>query len=59
MQDDGAYLLFERPQGGAWKAYDVGLAGTPDGTACPVAVPSAILQLWSWGPGTCRPSTLA
>jgi len=58
VQDDGAYLLFQRSQSGSWKAYDVGLAGTPDGTACPVAVPAAILGLWSWGPATCRPPTL-
>jgi hypothetical protein len=58
VQDDGAYLLFERPRGGPWKAFDVGLAGTPDGTACPVVVPAGILRSWNWAPGSCRPSTL-
>jgi hypothetical protein len=58
-QDDGAYLLFEQPQGGSWKASDVGLAGTPEGTACPVAVPAGILSLWGWNPGSCRPSTIS
>ena len=58
-QDDGAYLLFDRPAGGSWKAYAVGLAGTPDGSTCPIAVPAAIVQLWNWTPGSCRPSTLS
>ncbi len=58
-QDDGAYLLFERPQGGAWKVYDVGLAGTSDGSACPVTVPAGVLSLWGWPPGGCRPSTIS
>jgi hypothetical protein len=58
-QDDGAYLLFVRPQGGAWKAYDVGLAGTPEGSACPVTVPAAVLSLWGWAPGSCRPATIS
>ena len=58
-QDDGAYLLFTRPRGGAWKGYAVGVAGPPEGSACPVAVPSAILSLWNWAPGSCRPSTIS
>jgi len=58
VQDDGAYLLFERPSGGTWKASDVGLAGTADGTACTVTVPAAILTLWNWAPGSCRPTTI-
>jgi len=58
-QDDGAYLLFERLQGGAWKVYAVGLAGTPEGSACPVTVPAAVLSLWGWPEGGCRPSTIS
>ncbi len=58
-QDDGAYLLFTRPAGGAWKAYAVGLAGTPEGSPCPIAVPAAVLQLWHWPPGSCRPATIS
>ncbi len=58
-QDDGAYLVFDRPQGGAWKAYAVGLAGTPEGSTCPVTVPGAILDLWGWPPGSCRPTTIS
>ena len=54
-QDDGSYLLFERPANGAWTARPVGLTGTSDGPPCPVTVPSAILALWNWAPGTCRP----
>jgi hypothetical protein len=56
-QDDGAYLLFERAGGGAWKAYDVGLAGT-QGTTCPVHVPDGVLALWGWAAGSCRPRTI-
>ncbi len=58
-QDDGAYLLFDRPQGGAWTVYDVGLAGTPEGSACPITVPSAVLELWGWPSGSCRPATIS
>jgi hypothetical protein len=53
VQDDGSYLLFEQPEGGAWIAYDVGLAGT-GGAACPVTVPPAVLALWGWPAGSCR-----
>jgi hypothetical protein len=53
VQDDGSYLLFDRPANGAWEARDVGLTGT-DGSVCPVAVPPAILALWNWARGTCR-----
>jgi hypothetical protein len=56
-QDDGAYVLFERPDAGTWKAYDVGLAGMA-GSPCPVAVPAGILRLWGWHPGSCQPPTL-
>ena len=56
-QDDGAYILFERGAAGAWKAYDVGLAGT-SGTTCPVPVPGSVLGLWGWAPGSCRPRTI-
>jgi len=58
-QDDGAYLLFERTADGTWQAHDVGLAGTPDGSTCPVTVPSSILTLWGWPPGSCRPATIS
>lgn len=55
-QDDGSYILFHRPAGANWIAQDVGLAGAgAGGTPCP-AVPSTILALWNWGPGTCRPT---
>jgi hypothetical protein len=55
VQDDGAYVLFHRTSGGAWTAQDVGLAGV-GGTPCPVAVPPAVLALWGWPAGTCRPA---
>jgi hypothetical protein len=58
-QDDGAYLLFSRVRGGSWTVYDVGLAGTQEGSACPVTVPSAVLGLWGWPPDSCRPATIS
>jgi len=54
-QDDGAYVLFHRPAGSGWIAQDVGMAGI-EGTKCPIVVPAAILALWNWAPGTCRPA---
>jgi hypothetical protein len=53
-QDDGAYLLFERPVGGAWKVFAVGLAGV-GGSLCPIAVPPPVLALWGWPAVSCRP----
>lgn len=53
-QDDGAYLLFSRPSGGAWTAVNDGLGGIA-GSACPAPVPAAILSLWNWPPGSCNP----
>ena len=55
VQDDGSYLLFIRPAGKAWTADDVGLAGI-GATKCPAVVPTAILALFHWAAGTCRPS---
>ena len=54
VQDDGSYNLFRKPRGGAWTAFDVGLAGV-GGTTCPVAVPASVLHLWRWPDATCRP----
>jgi hypothetical protein len=56
-QDDGAYLLFQRPDSGSWTAVNVGLAGIA-GTQCPEVPPPAVLALWGWNPGSCRPGTL-
>jgi hypothetical protein len=55
VQDDGAYLLFTKPAGGTWHAYSVGMTGIA-GATCPVAVPSGVLTVWGWAPGTCRPT---
>jgi hypothetical protein len=57
-QDDGSYLLFHRPAGGAWTAQDVGLAGI-GGTRCPTSVPASVLAVWNWGAHSCRPAALA
>jgi hypothetical protein len=54
VQDDGSYLIFTEPSGGSWSGQNVGLAGI-GGTPCPVSVPAAILTLWGWPSGTCRP----
>jgi hypothetical protein len=53
-QDDGSYRLFERPNGGTWKGYNVGFAGIA-GSTCPVTVPASVLALWGWPAGGCRP----
>ncbi len=55
VQDDGSYLLFVRPAGGAWTAKDVGLTGI-EGSKCPTPVPVVILSLWHWAAGSCRPT---
>jgi hypothetical protein len=54
VQDDGSYLLFTRSAGASWSAVNVGLAGVA-GATCPLTVPAAILSVWHWKAGTCRP----
>ncbi|MEU4605605.1 hypothetical protein AB0F43_21700 [Kribbella sp. NPDC023972] len=54
VQDNGSYNLFRRSSGGAWTAYDVGLAGV-GGTKCPTTVPPTVLRLWGWPSNSCRP----
>jgi hypothetical protein len=51
VQDDGAYGLFTKPPGGAWRAYNDGLGGL-SGTVCAVVVPPAVRTVWSWSPTT-------
>jgi hypothetical protein len=53
-QDEGSYYVFSKPSGGAWTAYAAGNVGP--GTACPVTIPPAVLQVWGWPAGSCRPS---
>ena len=53
-QDDGAYLVFDRPAGGSWRAYDAGIPGDSHFT-CSMTVPAAVLAVWHWTPGTCHP----
>jgi len=55
VQDDGAYLVFTRPPGGSWRVYSVGMTLIP-GAKCPVTVPPAVVSVWGWAPGTCRPA---
>ncbi len=54
VQDDGAYLLFQRTATGSWKAQSDGLGGV-GGTPCPSDLPGAVVAVWGWAPGTCRP----
>ena len=53
-QDDGAYLVFDRPAAGTWRAYDAGIPGDSHFT-CSIAVPSGVLTVWHWTAGTCHP----
>jgi len=53
-QDQGSYYVFRQSPGGAWTAYAAGASGP--GTPCPVTIPAAVLQVWGWPSGSCRPS---
>ena len=54
-QDTGSYYVFQQPQsGGAWTAYASGNEGP--GAPCPVTVPAAVLTVWGWPAGSCRPA---
>jgi hypothetical protein len=52
-QDEGSYYVFRRSGGGTWTAYAAGNTGP--GSACPVTIPPAVLQVWGWPAGGCRP----
>jgi hypothetical protein len=51
-QDAGTYTLFEQPKGGAWKAFNDGVARDP---GCPAPLPATIIALWGWNPTWCKP----
>jgi hypothetical protein len=53
-QDEGSYMVFTRPPGGAWHGWETGLTGGPRGP-CPVTVPPSVLAVWGWPPGSCYP----
>jgi hypothetical protein len=53
-QDDGAYLVFKRASGGAWKAWDAGIPGDSH-FGCTVRPPASVLRVWAWAPHTCHP----
>jgi hypothetical protein len=56
VQDDGAYLIFDRTAHGAWQARDVGYSDTVgDCAAYHVTIPAAVVAVWHWVPGTCHP----
>jgi|SRR5271166_517125 len=54
VQDDGSYVVFSRSAAGAWAGHPVGATGEP-GSTCPVAIPPAVVALWGWPAGTCKP----
>ena len=53
-QDAGSYYIFQQPMGGQWIAYAAGNTGP--GTPCPTTLPPAVLAVWGWPAGGCRPS---
>jgi hypothetical protein len=53
-QDEGSYYVFQQHSGGPWTAYAAGNTGP--GTACPVTIPPAVLQVWGWPASSCRPN---
>ena len=53
-QDDGAFLDFEQPPGGQWKAYPAGIPGSTN-YSCAVTIPADVLAVWGWPSGTCHP----
>jgi hypothetical protein len=53
-QDEGSYYVFQQPSGGPWTAYAAGNTGPS--TVCPVTVPAAVLLVWGWPAGSCRPN---
>jgi len=57
VQDDGAYVIFERRTGGAWSTFDDGLVGAEDSTCASahIVIPPAVLAVWHWAPGSCTP----
>jgi hypothetical protein len=55
VQDDGSYYIFKEPAGGSWTASAEGMAGI-GGSVCSVQIPPALVALWGWPAGACRPT---
>lgn len=56
VQDDGAYLIFDRNVHGSWQVHDVGYSDSVGICAdYHVSIPSAVVAVWDWVPGTCHP----
>ena len=56
VQDDGAYLIFQRTPPGTWQAHDVGYTGTVGTCAAyHVSIPAPVVAVWFWAAGTCHP----
>ena len=52
-QDDGAYLVYKQPAGGAWTAYPAGVTGAD--SKCMVTPPAPVDAVWGWAAGACHP----
>jgi hypothetical protein len=52
-QDDGAYLVFKQPAGGAWTAYPAGVTGAD--AKCMVTPPAPVDAIWGWAAASCHP----
>jgi hypothetical protein len=60
VQDDGAYLIFQRTPPGAWRAHNVGYTDTVGTCAAyHVSIPAPVVAVWHWVPGTCHPPAIA
>jgi hypothetical protein len=56
VQDDGAYLIFNRTVHGAWHMHQVGYSNSVGTCALyHVSIPAAVVAVWHWVPGTCHP----
>jgi hypothetical protein len=54
-QDDGSYMIFHHTGNGTWVVKAVGMAGGSL-EACPSGTPpAAIVAVWGWPPGSCKP----
>ena len=56
VQDDGAYLIFNRTPPGEWQVHEVGYTDTVGTCAAyHVSIPAPVVAVWHWAPGACHP----
>ena len=56
VQDDGAYLIFNRTPPGGWQVHDVGYTNTVGTCAAyHVSIPAPVVAVWHWALGACHP----